>query len=64
MMDENKLISRRAFRELQGGVSLMTIYRREKEVQGYPQPVLIRNRAFYYEAEVKAYLESLRANAA
>jgi hypothetical protein len=54
------LIPRRKFRELQGNVSLMTIYRREKAIPKYPKPVTIRGRAFYYWTDVESYLESLR----
>lgn len=56
------MISRAAWREMQGGVSLMTIYRREK-LPGYPQPVIIRKRAFYYLDECMAYLAGLRTAA-
>jgi hypothetical protein len=60
MYPERKLISRRRLRERDGNVSLMTIYRRERTVPHYPKPVLIRNRAFYFEDDVAAYFRSLR----
>jgi hypothetical protein len=60
MDTERRLISRRQLREMEGGVSLMTIFRRERTVPGYPQPVLIRARAFYWNTDVERYYASLR----
>ncbi len=57
---DRKLVSRRQFREKEGDVSLMTIYRREKAVPNYPKPVLIRNRAFYWSDDIERYHASLR----
>lgn len=62
-IDSRRLIPRQKFRELQGGISRMTLYRRQKTVEGYPAPVFIQKRAYYYADEVERYLGNLpRAN--
>jgi hypothetical protein len=58
-----RLITRRQFRELQGDASAMTIYRRQKSVDGYPQPVYINRRAHYWSDEVDRYLSGLTKSA-
>jgi hypothetical protein len=61
MIAENrKLIPRRVFREMQN-ISTMTQHRREKTLPGYPKPITISNRIFFFDDEIEAYFASLRA---
>jgi hypothetical protein len=66
-MDDNdngrRLMPRKEFRERQGGVSLMAIWRRERSVEGYPKPVYINKRAYYWSDEVERYFASLSTTA-
>ena len=57
--NERRLITRKQFREMQGNPSEMSIWRRERKVAGYPQPVFINGRAHYWADEVEAYLATL-----
>jgi hypothetical protein len=59
--ENRKLIPRRVFREMQN-ISTMTQHRREKSISGYPKPIVISNRVYFFETDVSRYLESLRGD--
>lgn len=60
--NNRKLIPRRVFREMQN-VSTMTQHRREKSLPGYPKPVTISKRVYFFEDEVSRYFAQLRSEA-
>lgn len=61
---EHKLITSKKARELCGGITSMTEWRwRQDEKLKFPQPVTIRGRNFYREAEILAWIEWVKEQA-
>jgi hypothetical protein len=61
--DPISLIPAAEWRRRDGGISQSTEHRRVKHVPGYPHPVIIGGRRFYFEHEGQAYLRALAESA-
>ena len=62
---EHKLISASAVRTLCGGISDMSLWRWLNDpVLGFPQPIYIQRRRYWYEADLAAWLAAQTAVAA
>ncbi len=62
---EKKLISANAVRELCGGISGMTLWRKlaDREM-AFPRPIYIGKRRYFREAEILAWIDAQAAKGA
>jgi len=60
-LENNRLVTANAVRELFGGVSDMTLWRRINDPElNFPQPIIIGRRRYWREAELLAWIEAQR----